>query len=251
MRLSGSVALVTGGQQGIGRAIALRLAEEGADVALNFLDDAGAAAEAERGITALGRRCVALQADLGRRDDIRRMIDEAEAALGPVDLLVNNAGIFPRSPALDLPEAEWDAVLAVNLAGPFFAAQAVARRLVALGRPGAIVNISSRSAYAGSRGGAHYSASKAGLLGLTRVLALELAPYRIRVNAVAPGLTDTAQPRGGMNEEEIALRSREVPLGRMAQPNDVASVVAFLASDDARHVTGQVIHVNGGEYFGP
>ncbi len=250
MRLEGRVALVTGGQQGIGQATALRLAEEGADIALNFLDDADAAGSVAGLVRGFGRRCAVIQADVSRPEDVRRLVETAERELGGVDVLVNNAGIFPREPFLDLAEATWDAVLATNLKGSFLCGQLVARSLVRRGRPGAIVNLASSAPYRGSARGTHYMASKAGVVGLTRGMALELAPHRIRVNAVAPGLTNTAQPRYGATEEQIQERARQVPLGGMARPEDIAAVIAFLASDDASHITGQVIHVNGGEYLG-
>jgi NAD(P)-dependent dehydrogenase (short-subunit alcohol dehydrogenase family) len=163
---------------------------------------------------------------------------------------VNNAGVFPRVPFLAMPEQEWDHVLDVNLKGSFLCAQASARAMVAAGRPGAIVSISS-VAIRGTPLGVHYSASKAGLLGLTRAMALALAPHGIRVNAVAPGLTDTAQPRYGNTEAELVELARTIPLGgRMAHPDDIASVVVFLVSDEARFVTGQLVHVNGGAFMG-
>src|SRR5262245_9275607 len=250
MRCSGAVALVTGGQQGIGRAIAVALAREGADVVLNYLDNAAAAERVAEDVRAAGRRCRLVQGDVSRARDVAALVDAAERDMGPVDVLVNNAGIFPRSTFLDLAEAEWDRVHGVNLKGSFLAAQAVARRLVARGAPGAIINLASAAAYRSSPRGTHYVASKAGVVGLTRAMALELAPHGIRVNAIAPGLTDTAQPRDGHSEAEVQAMARQVPLGRMGQPEDVAAVAVFLASGEARHVTGQVIHVNGGAYLG-
>jgi NAD(P)-dependent dehydrogenase (short-subunit alcohol dehydrogenase family) len=250
MRCAGAVALITGGQQGIGRAIALALAREGADIALNYLDDEGAAERVAKEIRETGRRCLPLPGDVARARDVAALVEAAERGVGPVDTLINNAGIFPRSAFLDLSEAEWDRVHGVNLKGSFLAAQAVARRLVARGAPGAIVNLASSAAYRSSPRGTHYVASKAGVVGLTRAMALELAPHGIRVNAIAPGLTDTAQPRDGHSEAELQAMARQVPLGRMGQPDDVATVAVFLASSDARHITGQVIHVNGGAYLG-
>jgi len=250
MRCGGTVALVTGGQQGIGRAVALALAREGADVVLNYLDDRGAAEGVAKDVRAAGRRCLLLQGDVSRARDVTALVEAAEQGIGPIDTLVNNAGIFPRSAFLDLAEAEWDRVHGVNLKGSFLAAQAVARRLVARRASGAIINLASSAAYRSSPRGVHYVASKAGVVGLTRAMALELAPHGIRVNAIAPGLTDTAQPRDGNTEAEVQAMARQVPLGRMGQPDDVAAVAVFLASADARHVTGQVIHVNGGAYLG-
>ncbi len=248
MRLAGKRALVTGAQQGIGRAVALALAREGADVAVNFLDDRAAAEAVAGEARALGRRALVVQADVARRAEVEAMVAAVVAGLGPPDVLVNNAGVFPRSPFLELDEGEWDHVLGVNLKGSFLTAQAAARAMVAAGRPGAIVNLAS-SAVRGDPRGVHYSASKAGVVGLTRAMALALAPHGIRVNAIAPGLTDTAQPRYGNTEAQIAARAREVPLGRMAQPDEIARVAVFLASDDAAFVTGEVVHANGGAYL--
>lgn len=250
MRCDGMIALVTGAQQGIGRAMAARFALEGADVAVNYLDDARAAESVVREVEKAGRRGVAIRADVSRSADVERLVAEAERALGPLDVLVNNAGVFPRSPFLELTEAEWDLVHGVNLRGAFLCAQAVARRLVARAAPGAIVNLASSAAYRSSPRGVHYVSSKAGVVGLTRAIALELAPHRIRVNALAPGLTDTAQPRYGHSEAEVETMAAQVPLGRMGQPEDIAAAAVFLASRDAQHITGQVIHVNGGQYLG-
>ena len=248
MRLSGKVALVTGAQQGIGRAIAVALAGEGADVAVNFLDDRTAGERVADLVRGLGRQAIAVEGDVARVRDVEAMVAAVGSALGPPDILVNNAGVFPRSEFLELAEREWDHVLGVNLKGSFLCAQATARAMVAAGRPGAIVNISS-SAIRGDVRGVHYSASKAGVLGLTRAMALALAPHRIRVNAIAPGLTNTAQPRYGNTEEQIAARAREIPLGRMAEPEEIARIAVFLASDDAGGMTGELVHVNGGAYM--
>ena len=248
MRLEGKVALVTGAQQGIGRAIAVALARDGADVGVNFLDDASAAEGVAGEIRGLGRRAITVQGDVSQAASVESMVKTVVDALGPPDVLVNNAGVFPRAAFLELPEREWDHVLGINLKGSFLCAQAVARALVAAGRPGAIVNISS-SAVRGDPRGVHYSSSKAGVVGLTRAMALALASHRIRVNAIAPGLTDTAQPRYGNTEEQIAERAREIPLGRIAQPEEIAKVAVFLASAESGWVTGELIHVNGGFYM--
>jgi NAD(P)-dependent dehydrogenase (short-subunit alcohol dehydrogenase family) len=248
MRLEGKVALVTGAQQGIGRAIAVALARDGADVGVNFLDDASAAEGVAGEIRGLGRRAVTVQGDVSRAASVESMVKTVVDALGPPDVLVNNAGVFPRAAFLELPEREWDHVLGINLKGSFLCAQAVARALVGAGRPGAIVNISS-SAVRGDPRGVHYSSSKAGVVGFTRAMALALAPHHIRVNAIAPGLTDTAQPRYGNTEEQIAERAREIPLGRIAQPEEIAKVAVFLASAESGWVTGELIHVNGGFYM--
>ena len=248
MRLENKVALVTGAQQGIGRAIAVALARDGADVGVNFLDDAAAAESVAGEIRGLGRRAVTVQGDVSKAASVEAMVRAVTDALGPPEILVNNAGVFPRASFLELAELEWDHVLGINLKGSFLCAQAVARALVAAHRPGAIVNISS-SAVRGDPRGVHYSSSKAGVVGLTRAMALALAPHHIRVNAIAPGLTDTAQPRYGNTEEQIAERAHEIPLGRIAQPEEIAKVVVFLASSESGWITGELIHVNGGFYM--
>ena len=248
MRLAGKVALVTGAQQGIGRAIAVALARDGADVGVNYLDDPSAAERVADEVRALGRRAIAVQADVSQAAGVHAMVRTLVDALGPPEVLVNNAGVFPRASFLDLEEREWDQVLDINLKGSFLCAQAVGRALVAAKRPGAFVNISS-SAVRGDPRGVHYSASKAGIVGLTRAMALALAPHGIRVNAIAPGLTDTAQPRYGNTEEQIAARAREIPLGRMAQPEEIARVAVFLTTSGADWITGELIHVNGGYYM--
>ncbi|HZS33688.1 MAG TPA: glucose 1-dehydrogenase [Methylomirabilota bacterium] len=242
MTLSGRTAVVTGATRGIGRAIAVGLAAAGADVLVHGRDAAaGRTVAAEVG--ALGRRAVWYGADLARPGAAGAVVQAALDAFGRVDVLVNNAGVFERLPALELDEAGWDRLLAVNLKAAFFAAQAAARAMRASARGGVIVNVSSDAAWSGGLNPcAHYAASKAGLVSITRSLARELAPHRIRVNAVAPGLiaTEMGETAGA------ALPELRIPLGREGTPAEVAACVVFLASDAASYVTGATLNLSGG-----
>ena len=248
-RLDGKVALVTGAQQGIGRAIAIAMAAAGADVAVNYLDDAAQAGEVADSVRALGRRAVLVQGDVAHLTSAASMVTQTAAQLGAIDILVNNAGVFPRVKFLDMTEADWDFVIGVNLKGTCFCAQAAARAMIAAGRGGCILSLASQAITGNSPDGVHYAASKGGIVSLTRAMAMELAMYGIRVNAIAPGLTDTAQPRYGHTEEELRLRALRIPLGRMGRPEDIANVAVFLASEDAAFMTGQTVHANGGTYM--
>ena len=251
MKLTGRVALVTGAQQGIGAAVAVALAGEGADVALSWLDDRAAAEAVAARIGAAGRRAHLVRADVSRLAEIEAMVGETVRVLGAPDILVNNAGVYPRVPLLEMRESDWDHVLDINLKAGCFATIAMAKALIAAGRPGgSVINLSS-SAIRGAVRGVHYSASKGGVVSMTRALALELAPYNIRVNAIAPGLTDTAQPRYGNSDDELVEMARTtIPLrGRLLTPEQIARTAVFLASDDASATTGQVLHVNGGSYM--
>jgi NAD(P)-dependent dehydrogenase (short-subunit alcohol dehydrogenase family) len=248
MRLKGRIALVTGAQQGIGAAICAAMARDGADVAVNWLDNQAEGEAVATRVREYGVRAVAIQADIGTTEGRVYLQSETERLLGLPDILVCNAGIFPRADFLDLTEEMWDAVHDVNLKATAFQAQLFARALVAAGKPGAAVTMSS-SAVRGDPKGAHYSATKTGLLGLTRSIALALAAKGIRINAIAPGLTDTAQPRYGNTEEQIAERVRAIPISRLGQPQDIAEMACFLVSDQASWITGQVYHVNGGLYM--
>ncbi|MFO1159315.1 MAG: SDR family NAD(P)-dependent oxidoreductase [Reyranellaceae bacterium] len=250
MRLSGKVALVTGAQQGIGAAIAKALAGEGADVAVTWLDDLAAAEAVVGSVLQAGRRAHLIRIDVAKLADVEAMVAETIETLGPPDILVNNAGVYPRVKFLEMRESDWDYVLDINLKAGCFAAIAVARALIAAGKRGSIINLSSQ-AMRGAVRGVHYSASKGGVVSMTRAMALELAPHNIRVNAIAPGTTDTAQPRYGNTDAElIEIARATIPLGgKLLEPDQIARTAVFLASDESDAITGQVLHVNGGSYM--
>jgi 3-oxoacyl-[acyl-carrier protein] reductase len=246
MRFDGKVAIVTGGAQGIGRAISERLAREGATVVIADVKDAVGTATAEA-ITGTGGRAAFAHADVTRPDDVAALVKQTVASHGTVDVLVNNVGITRDGLFMMMPEADWDLVLLVNLKSVFLASKAVVRPMMKQ-RYGRIVNLSSVAGLAGNAGQANYSASKAGIVGLTKTLAKELGPRGITVNAVAPGFIPTELTKD-LPAELIDKAKELTPLGRLGTVDDVASVVTFLASDDAAFVTGQVVRVDGGMIF--
>jgi 3-oxoacyl-[acyl-carrier protein] reductase len=245
MLLSKKVALVTGASRGIGRAIALEMAREGADVIVNYSHSDEKANEVGRSIEALGRQALVVKADVSRPDQVEVMRSKAIQEFGGVEILVNNAGVHYHLKSWEIDEAEWRRVLGVNLDGVFLCSKAFSHEMRAK-KWGRIINISSVIGFIGTDHEAHYGASKAAVVGLTKSLALELGGYSITVNAIAPGLIETDMTAGTTAEEKKkALQA--IPLGRIGEPEDVAHAAVFLASDRASFITGQTIHVNGGE----
>jgi len=256
--LSGGVAIVTGGAMGIGQGIAFRLAEAGASVVIADRD-LEAAQRTVGLIIERGGRATAVQVDVGAVDDVQTMVQQTLDAFGQVDILVNNAGIFPFAPALEVSEELWDRVLDVNLKGAFFCAQAAARQMAQAGTGGRIINITSIDALHPTGALTHYDTSKGGLVMMTKSLAKEFGPYGITVNAIAPGsiatpgaAAATAAPSEGIaetsggGEDLMAAFLARIPLGRVGQPDDIATAVLFLASDAASYVTGSLLVVDGG-----
>jgi 3-oxoacyl-[acyl-carrier protein] reductase len=242
--LTGKTALVTGGSRGIGRAIVLRLATQGADVAFSYKGNATAAAEVVAAVEEMGRRALSIQADARSQEGAEGLVKSVLEAFTKIDILVNNAGITRDNLIMRMNPEEWSEVLETNLFGAFYTIKAVTRPMLKA-RSGRIVNITSVSGQAGQTGQANYSAAKAGLIGLTKATARELASRGITVNAVAPGfvLTELTQDLPQNLQDEITART---PLGRFGTTEEIANAVAFLASDEAAYITGQVLAVDGG-----
>jgi glucose 1-dehydrogenase len=247
MRLEGKAALVTGSSSGIGAAIALRFAREGADVAVHYHSEEEEGRTVAAQIQRLGRRSVALGANVGVAAEAEGLVREAHAALGRLDILVNNAGVEVREPFVEVSEQHFDLVLGVNLKGAFFAAQAAAKLMIAAGRGGRIVNVSSIHEDVAFLDYATYAASKGGMRMLTRSVCQELAPHGITVNDIAPGAIATPINKRTLGDGELLHALQDViPAGRLGEPDEVASVAVFLASDEAAYVTGSTYYVDGG-----
>ncbi len=247
--LTGKTALVTGGSRGLGRAIALAFATQGADVAINYRGNAEAATEVADRIVALGRRAVTVQGDTSAgREACEAMVKEAIDGLGAVDILVNNAGITRDNLLMRMDAEEWDAVIETNLGGPFWMTRAISRPMVKA-RSGRIINMSSAAGRMGNAGQANYAAAKAGLIGLTKTTARELASRGITCNAIAPGLIETDLTADLPPAATEALTNL-TPLGYIGSVDDVAAAAVYFASDEARYVTGQVLGVDGGVVMG-
>ena len=246
VEFQGKVAIVTGAGRGMGRSVAMRLAAGGASVAINDLD-AEAANRVAAELTATEANAVAIPGDVTRAKDVRGMVGDTVDALGAVHILINNAGVLRPTPVIDIEEAEWDFVVGVNLKGTYLCSRAVlpAMRSQSWGR---IVNFSSTAGKNVSTvGGAHYTAAKAGILGFTRHLAKEEAGYGITVNSVCPGLIDTEMVRDTISDERADAYAASFPIQRLGQPEEVAELVAFLASDRASYITGASLDINGGD----
>ena len=247
MKLEGKVALVTGSSQGIGQAIAERLAQEGADIVIDYRSHPEGAQETLSKVEAAGRKGLTIKADLGVVNDIRQMITQGVQHFGKLDILVNNAGIEKNASFWDVTEADYDTVVNVNLKGVFFATQAIVQHLMATKRTGKIINISSVHEELPFPHFTSYCASKGGVKMMMRNLAIELGPLGITINNVAPGAIETPINTKMLNDpKELAALLKNIPLGRLGQPQDVASVVAFLASSDADYITGTTMFTDGG-----
>lgn len=245
--LQGKVALVTGASRGIGRAIAIALAEAGADVAVNYSGSEDAAGEVVRHIESLGRRAVKLKANVAVAAEVEEMVKQTLEQFERLDILVNNAGITRDNLIMRMKEEEFDQVIATNLKGVFNCIKAVTRPMMKQ-RSGKIINISSVVGALGNAGQANYVAAKAGVIGLTKSAARELASRNIAVNAVAPGFIETDMTDKLTAEQKEGMLA-QIPFARLGQPEDIARVVRFLASDEASYMTGQTIHVDGGMYM--
>lgn len=244
MLLEGRTALVTGASRGIGRAIALRLAAEGADVAVNFAGSAAKAEEVKNAIIEMGRKAIAIQADVKDASSVAGMVEEVKKTFGRIDILVNNAGVTRDGLLMRMKDEDWENVIDTNLRGVFQCTKAVSKIMMKQ-RYGRIVNMASVVGLVGNAGQANYAASKAGVIGFSKSVARELASRGITVNMVAPGCIDTDMTAVLPDKVREAMLA-DIPLARVGKPEDVASAVAFLVSDEAAYITGQVINVDGG-----
>ena len=247
MRLKDKIALVTGAGRGIGRGIAEVFADEGAHVAVNYLENPEEAEQVADWVRSKGRRAMTVKADVANRAEVEPMVEKVWSELGPIDILVNNAGIETIVPFLELTDEQWTRLTDTNLRGGWLCSQVYCRRVVAEGRTGNIVNIGSIQAAKVLPGRTHYAPTKLGLEALTRNMSAEMTPLGIRVNCVHPGLIETDMTAWVMKSPDIlAVGLAQISLGRAGQPREIGNVVAFFASDEASYLTGQSIHVDGG-----
>jgi len=247
VKLKGKVALITGASRGIGKGIAEVFAEEGADVAVNYVASAESAEEVAKWIRDKGRRAITVKGDVAKRAEVEAMVEKVWNELGPIDVLVNNAGIETIVPFLELTDEQWTRLVDVNLRGDWLCSQVFCRRVVAAGRKGNIVHIGSIQAAKVLPGRTHYAPTKLGLEALTRNMSAEMTPLGIRVNCVHPGLIDTDMTAWVMKRPDLlpGILS-QISLGRPGEPREIGTVVAFFASEEASYLTGQSIHVDGG-----
>lgn len=244
MKLEGKAALVTGASRGIGREIALELARAGADVAVNYSGSEAKANEVVEEIKALGRKAVAIQCNVADSDSVAEMVKQTTEAFGKVDILINNAGITRDNLLMRMKEQEWDDVINTNLKGVFLCTKAVTRTMMKQ-RSGRIINVASIVGVSGNPGQANYTAAKAGVIGLTKTTAKELASRGITVNAIAPGFIATDMT-DALPEEAKSAMLGQIPLGYFGDPADIAKAAVFLASEDSKYITGQTLHIDGG-----
>lgn len=244
MTLEGKVALVTGASRGIGREIALELAKQGANVVVNYAGSEAKANEVADEIKALGKEAFAIKCDVSNLEEVSVMVKETIERFGKLDILVNNAGITKDNLLMRMKEEEWDDVININLKGVFLCTKAVTRQMMKQ-RVGRIINIASIVGVSGNPGQANYVAAKAGVIGLTKTTAKELASRNITVNAIAPGFI-TTDMTDKLTDELKAEMLKQIPLARLGEPKDIAKMTAFLASDDSSYITGQTLHIDGG-----
>lgn len=244
MHLEDKVALVTGASRGIGRAVAIRLAQAGADVVVNYAGSEAAAQETVDAIVALGRKAIKIQANVADAEQVAAMVEEAHKEFGHIDILVNNAGITKDGLLMRMKDEDWDAVLDINLKGTYLVTKAVSKIMMKQ-RSGSIINMTSVVGVMGNAGQTNYAASKAGVIGFTKSCAKEMASRGIRVNAIAPGFIHTEMTDVLSDKVKEAMVG-QIPLGRMAEPEEVANVAVFLAAPFSNYITGQVINVDGG-----
>jgi 3-oxoacyl-[acyl-carrier protein] reductase len=244
MTLEGKVALVTGASRGIGREIALELARQGANVAVNYAGSESKANQVVDEIKAIGKEAFVIKCDVSNSDEVAAMVKETVDRFGKLDILVNNAGITKDNLLMRMKEEEWDDVININLKGVFLCTKAVTRQMMKQ-RVGRIINITSVVGVSGNPGQANYVAAKSGVIGLTKTTAKELASRNITVNAIAPGFI-TTDMTDKLSDEVKGEMLKQIPLARLGEPKDIAKMAAFLASDDASYITGQTLHINGG-----